>query len=290
MTYNNNNAKVSSPSNVRVRGVVAVAALFAGLTAHAIDAPASHITTPTIFIAGDSTAAKSSDPQQQGWAEPFASFFDTGGVVAIANRSRGGRSSRTFITEGHWDALLAEIKPGDLVLIQFGHNDAGALNEEPPGSTKPLRARGTIPGIGEESQEIDNVITGKHEVVHTFGWYIRKMIADVRAKQATPLLLSLTLRNAWTNGRIDLPASEYREWIKQLARAQDVAFVDVSSLIADRYQRLGEKTVGEFFPKDAVHTNSTGAEVNAASVVAGLKQLPGQPFNRFMSEKGRATN
>ena len=52
-------------------------------------------------------------------------------------------------------------------------------NDEPPG---PLRARGTIKGTGEETKEIDNVITKKHEVVHTFGWYMRKMIADVQAK------------------------------------------------------------------------------------------------------------
>ena len=52
------------------------------------------------------------------------------------------------------------------------------------------RARGSLPGLGEETQEIDNLVTKQHEVVHTYGWYLRKMIADAKAKGATPIVLS----------------------------------------------------------------------------------------------------
>ena len=96
---------------------------------------------PSIFIAGDSTAAPNNGTPIQGWGVPFAGYFDAE-KIRIANRAVGGRSSRTFITEGLWDRLAAELKPGDFVLIQFGHNDGGAINEEPPGSKLPLRARG----------------------------------------------------------------------------------------------------------------------------------------------------
>jgi hypothetical protein len=109
---------------------------------------------------------------------------------------------------------------GDFVIIQFGHNDSGAVNQEPPGSTKPLRARGTIPGIGNESEEIDNVITGKHETVYSFGWYLRKMIADTRAKGATPILLTLTKTNSWKDGRIPCDTETYRLWTWQTAKAR----------------------------------------------------------------------
>ena len=71
-------------------------------------------------------------------------FFDPAKLVVV-NAARGGRSSRTFVTEGHWEKMLAEVRAGDFVIIQFGHNDSGALNQEPPGSTRPLRARGTFP-------------------------------------------------------------------------------------------------------------------------------------------------
>src|SRR4029079_4236109 len=115
----------------------------------------------------------------------------------------------TFITDGSWAGLIVDVKPGDYVLIQFGHNDGGAINEEPPGSDRPLRARGSLPGLGEESKEIDNVITKKHEVVHTYGWYLRKMIADTRAKGATPIVMSLTVRNIWKDGKVER-FSDYR--------------------------------------------------------------------------------
>ena len=59
------------------------------------------------------------------------------------------------------------MKPGDLVLLQFGHNDSGALDDS-------SRARGTLPGVGDEIREIENPILKRHEVIHTYGWYIRQ--------------------------------------------------------------------------------------------------------------------
>ncbi len=171
---------------------------------------------PTIWVAGDSTAAAGTGETQQGWAVPFADYFDPA-KINVVNRARGGRSSRTFITEGLWDSLIAGVKPGDIVLIQFGHNDAGALNDEPP---PPLRARGTLPGLGNETKEIDNVLTKKHEVVHTYGWYMSKMIAEAKAKGAMPIVLSLTVRDIWQDGRVERgsagTASGPLNWQKRL--------------------------------------------------------------------------
>ncbi len=242
---------------------------------------------PTVFIAGDSTAAKGSGAEQQGWAVPFADYFDPA-KINVANRARGGRSSRTFITEGLWEQLLADAKPGDFVLIQFGHNDGGAINEEPPGSNRPLRARGSLPGIGEETQEIDNVLTKQHEVVHTFGWYLRKMIADVKAVGATPIVLSTTVRNIWKDGKVERGPGGYRAWDREVAEATGVAFVDVTRIIADRYQEMGPERVAALFPKDHTHTNAEGADLNAACVVAGLKGLRRGPWDKFVSGKGAA--
>ncbi len=245
------------------------------------------VTRPTVFIAGDSTAAKGNGETQQGWGVAFADYFDPA-KIAVENRARGGRSSRTFITEGLWDTLLADVKAGDFVLIQFGHNDGGAINEEPPGSTRPLRARGSLPGIGEETQEIDNVLTQRRESVHTFGWYLRKMIADTQAKGATPIVLSPTVRNMWRDGNVERGPGEYRAWSRAVAEAAGVAFVDLTRIVADRYQALGEAKVAEFFPQDHTHTNPAGAEGNAAAVVAGLKGLRGGPWEKLLSAKGAA--
>ena len=138
---------------------------------------------PSIFLIGDSTVRNGRDDGQGkgeagqwGWGHLIADAFDPA-RVNLVNRAVGGLSSRTYLTSGHWERTLAMVKPGDYVIMQFGHNDAAPLNDD-------KRARGTIRGVGEETQEINNILTGRHEVVHSYGWYLRKFIADARAKGA----------------------------------------------------------------------------------------------------------
>jgi lysophospholipase L1-like esterase len=232
----------------------------------------------TIFVVGDSTASNNADGGL-GWGDPFVSYFDPS-KVNVLNRARAGRSSRTFITEGLWDKVLSEMKRDDFVLIQFGHNDAGAVNDD-------RRARGSLRGIGEETQEIDNLLTKKHEVVHTYGWYLRKMTSDAKAKGAVPIVLSLTVRNIWKDGLVERGSGNFVQWAAEVAQSHNVVFVDVTKLIADRYEQLGEEKVKELFATDHTHTNPAGAELNASLIVAGLKALKGKPFNRYLSSKGK---
>ena len=235
---------------------------------------------PTIFIAGDSTAARGAGEAQQGWAVPFADYFDLK-KVSVVNRARGGRSSRTFITEGLWDRLLADVKRGDIVLIQFGHNDAGSINDA-------SRARGSLRGLGDETEEIDNLLTKQPEVVHTFGWYIRKMIADVKARGATPIILSLTVRNVWKGGRVERGSGMYSQWAAELAKSAHVQFINVTDLVADKFDAMGEEKVSAMYPRDHTHFNLAGADIHAMAVVSGLKGLRPSPVQRFLSAKGEA--
>src|SRR5207302_3363596 len=225
---------------------------------------------PTIFVVGDSTANNNANGAR-GWGDPFIDYFDAE-KINVLNRARGGRSSRTFITEGLWDKVLSEMKKDDFVLIQFGHNDAGAINDA-------SRARGSLPGLGEETQEIDNLLTKKHEVVHTFGWYMRKMIADTKAKGATPIVLSLTVRNIWKDGRVERGPGKYGEWAAEIAKSEKVLLINVTKLIADRYEAVGEEKVKALFGPDHTHTSPAGAELNASLVIVGLRMLKGKPFD-----------
>src|SRR5436305_12828148 len=111
---------------------------------------------PTTWVIGDSTA---SNANRRGWADPFADYFDQAKMRTV-NRARAGRSSRTFLTEGLCDKVRAELKPGDTVLIQFRHNDGGPPDKD--------RARGSLPGLGEESQDF-TLPNGTQETVYTFG-------------------------------------------------------------------------------------------------------------------------
>src|SRR5882672_6605996 len=145
---------------------------------------------PTLFVVGDSTA---NNIEHRGWGDPFADYFDLT-QINVMNRARAGRSSRTFFTEGLWEAVRNELKPGDFVLIQFGHNDGGPPDKD--------RARGSLPGTGDESQDF-TMPNGKTETVYSFGWYLRKFIFDTKAMGATPVVLSLTVRNIWKEGKVE---------------------------------------------------------------------------------------
>ncbi len=249
------------------------------LLASANAVAAANPALPSIFIAGDATAADGT-PDAIGWGRPFPNFFDPL-KINVVNQARGGRSSRTFVTEGLWDRLLADVKAGDYVLIQFGHNDGAELNGE-------KIARGSLPGLGDESEEIDNRVTKQHETVHTFGWYMRKMIGETKAKGATPILFSLTVRNIWKDGQVERGSGQYGEWTRELAKTENVAFVDLTNLVANRYDHMGEAAVTPLFPKDHTHTSEEGAQLNARSVVAGLKAVRDNAIIRTFSASGRA--
>jgi lysophospholipase L1-like esterase len=230
---------------------------------------------PTVYVIGDSTA---NNADHRGWADPFASYFDAS-RINVVNRARGGRSSRTFVTEGLWDKVRDVLKAGDFVLIQFGHNDGSAPDQD--------RARGSLPGLGDESKEF-TMPDGKKETVYTFGWYMRKFITETKAKGATPIVLSLTVRNIWKDATVERGPGEFSTWSADVAKAQGVAFLDVTNAIADAYEKLGPDKVKEFFPEDHTHTSPAGADLNASLVVATLKGQNIQPLASFLSAKGQA--
>jgi lysophospholipase L1-like esterase len=236
---------------------------------------------PTIYLAGDSTA-QVGDPLHTGWGKTFATYIDPRKANWV-NAARGGRSSRTFITEGLWDQIVASLKPGDFVFIQFGHNDAGAVNDA-------SRARGSLPGLGDETQEIDNLVTKKHEVVHTYGWYMKKMVEDTKAKGATPILVSITVRDIWTNGRVERANGQFSAWTRQIAVAEHVAFIDLTNMAADRYEQMGQAAVKPLFPADSTHTSPDGAALNAQLILSGVKALHRQNILSLLSPEARAVN
>ncbi len=242
------------------------------ILAMSLAAPA--LALPTVFIAGDSTA---NNTEHTGWGDPFADYFDAA-KINVLNRARAGRSARTFLNEGLWDKIAADLRKDDYVLIQFGHNDGGAPDKPP--------ARGDLPGIGEESQEF-TMPDGKRETIYTFGWYLRKFIHDAKAKGAHPIVLSLTVRNIWKDGRVERGSGQFALWSQQVAEAEKVPFVDQTNIIADAFEKMGEEKVKPLFPVDHTHTSPEGADLNARLVVAGLKGIR-SPLAQFLSAKGTA--
>src|ERR1035437_9797404 len=202
---------------------------------------------PTVWVIGDSTA---SNVNRRGWADPFGDYFDQT-KAHTANRARAGRSSRTFVTEGLWEKVRAELKPGDYVLIQFGHNDGSAPDKD--------RARGSLPGLGDESKEF-TLPNGSQETVYTFGHYVRRMIHAPKAAGGLPPGPSLTGRNIWKEGRVGRAAGQFTKWSSEIAKSVGVPFADVTNAIADQYDKLGEVKVKVWFPEDHTHTSPEGAD------------------------------
>ena len=228
---------------------------------------------PTLYLVGDSTVNNSSE-NFVGWGNVIGDFFDKT-KINVVNRARGGRGSRTFFTEGLWEQVLNEIKPGDFVLIQFGHNDGGAIDKE--------KFRGSLKGIGEETQAITGA-NGKPETVRTFGWYMRKFVADARAKSATAIVFSPVPRNKWKNGKVERASADYGKWAREIAESEKIAFVDLNEITAKKYEKAGAETVTAqyFTTKDQTHTSAAGARVNAESVVEGLKELKNSPLKKYI--------
>ena len=168
-------------------------------------------------------------------------------------------------------------------MIQFGHNDASPLDDM-------ARARGTLKGTGEEIREIDNPIMHRHETVHTFGWYLRKYVADIKARGAAPVICSRIPGLGWKEGHIVRNKADYAGWAEEVAKAAGVPFLDINESIARKYDQIGPDKVAPLFPADHTHTDLLGAQINAACVVKGLRELKDNPLAPFLSGKASEPN
>ena len=234
---------------------------------------------PTLYLIGDSTVKNgrgNGGGGLWGWGDFLGNHFDTTRIT-VENHALGGTSSRTFRSQGHWAKVLPNVKAGDFVMIQFGHNDSSPVNDT-------LRARGTIKNNSDETQEIDNLITKKHEVVHSYGWYLRQFISEVQAKGATAIVLSPVPRNTWRDGKANRNAQDYGKWAAEAAAQQNAPFIGLNGIIADRYEKEGEAKVRStyFNTKDHTHTIEAGARVNAEAVVEGIKQTKKLELNKYL--------
>jgi rhamnogalacturonan acetylesterase len=245
---------------------------------------------PSIFVCGDSTSKNSGQGKNgepvAGWGTPIAEFFDPSKVI-VKNVGHAGKSSRTYY-DGDWPNVLPQIKRGDFVLLVFGINDGS-----------------TPPGLGDET------VIQKGQPVHTYGWYMSKMVTDARSAGAQVFLLTVTTRNIWTNPKVKyrdatpigpLPVDydptqdkiergtgggKFTQWTKDIGRKLRAPVFDLTNFCADKYEAMGREAVNKLY-SDHNHTYVPGAEIVAASIVSGLKAFQPSPFVPLLSEKGKA--
>lgn len=233
---------------------------------------------PTLFIVGDSTL--NSNAPMRGWGQELAQYFDLS-KINVVNRAIGGRSSRTFQNEGRWDKILAELKAGDFVIIQFGHNDVGKY-DDPAAKERP-----SIHGEGEETVEVTK-LNGSKETLHTFGWYMRKYGNDVKAKGATAIFCSMVPHKDWENGKIvRKERATFVKWTENAAKASGAAYIDLNELVGGEFEKLGTEKVELLFADKRTHSTPAGALVNAEIVIAGIRALKNPNLKKYFSDKGK---
>lgn len=224
---------------------------------------------PVIYLIGDSTVAN-------GWGNYLCRYIDTV-KIGIQNRAVSGTSSRTYLTKGvhdsgmlangMWDSIMKQLKKGDYVMMQFGHNDDAPLIDS-------ARSRGSIKGIGEDTIIVYNRFLNRRETVHSYGWYLAKFIRDVQSRGATAIVCSPIPKDKWIGNKVVRANNDYGKWGAAIAARTGAYFLDLNSLIADRYDKEGSAQVAmKYFVSDHIHTTAAGALLNAGFVAKGLGQL-----------------
>src|SRR5690606_11544390 len=157
---------------------------------------------------------------------------------------------RTFRKEGRWDKVKENLKPGDYLLIQFGHNEGSKPDTSRQGY------RGVLRGIGKDSVVLDWG-NGEKEIVRTYGENLRRFVKEAKEQ-----------------GKTKRAHNDFGLWAKQIATEEQVPFVDLNEITAKKYDEIGpEQVKAKYFPGDHTHTNYAGAMENAASVIEGLKNI-----------------
>lgn len=270
-----------------------------------------------VFLAGDSTVKDYSasgmymggKPQQEGsWGEFIQTFFDSS-KVTIQNYANGGRSTRNFINEGSLDKIKQNIKEGDYLFIQFGHNDCAngaGYTEERYAPLGLPDANGIYPSTaGTKVKTPSNLVDKYGDTFYsydcggTYKWYLQQYIDAAREKGAIPVLVTPVSRLYYDdNGNIRphhdstskdtntqiTTGNAYVQAVKQLASEQDVLLIDAFELTKNMYEAaykadpaagnrkspLGSETMAD---GDSTHSNKTGGFLSAALMVQAIQKL-----------------
>ena len=209
----------------------------------------------TVYLIGDSTMSIKEQKAypEIGWGMPFALFFDS--TIVVDNRAKNGRSTRTFISENRWQPVVDQLKEGDYVFIQFGHND--------------------------ESKEK----TDRYTTPDEYKKNLIRFIDESRSKKANPILLTPVSRRRFKDGVAQESHVEYSPLVREVAKSQSVLLIDLDKLSLELLNKYGEDKSKLLFlqlepgehpnypegKNDNTHFNELGARVMAQLVLAEIK-------------------
>ena len=212
---------------------------------------------PTLYLAGDSTVTDQPEAPAASWGQMLPRFFAP--RIAVANHAESGETLKSFVTELRLDKLLANLRSGDWVMIQFGHND-------------------------EKSQWPQTYV----DAANTYRSWLRVYLAEVRRRGATPILVtSPERRNFDAAGHIVPSHGDYPQAVRDVAREEGVSLIDLTSMSARFYEALGPELAPRAFAdggKDKTHHDEYGAYALARMVIEGLRSCDPQSVNGLAAQ------
>jgi lysophospholipase L1-like esterase len=195
---------------------------------------------PTIFLLGDSTVCDQPLEPYASWGQMLTRFF--GSDVAIANHAESGESLRSSLNAGRLEKVLSLMKPGDYLLIQYGHNDEKEKGE----------------GVGAFT---------------TFKATLKHFVGEAKKKGGIPILITPVQRRTFgENGKLTNSHGDYPEAVRQAAREANVALIDLNAMSKELYEAFGKEDSGVLFKDgDGTHHNNFGAYELAKCIVEAIK-------------------
>jgi lysophospholipase L1-like esterase len=225
-----------------------------------------------IWLVGDSTMSdkKTEAYPETGWGMPFKYFFDS--TVVVDNRAQNGRSTKTFISEGRWQAVMDGLNEGDYVFIQFGHND-------------------------EVPTKVNSYVTED-----VFKSNLQRFVKEVRSKNAVPVLLTPVARRKFDSaGTVEETHEKYAAVVRSVAKEEKVLFIDLDEKSKALLQQFGVENSKLLFnqlqpgehpnypegKEDNTHFNELGARKMAELVLLEIKEQKFDIANRIVQGKNK---
>lgn len=208
------------------------------------------VDVPTIFLLGDSTVCDQPGEPYASWGQMITRFF--GDKIAVANHAESGESLRSSFGAKRLDKVLSQMKRGDFLLIQYGHNDEKEKGE----------------GVG---------------AMTTYKASLKQFTEAAKAKGATVILIDPMHRRTFdATGKITNSHGDYPEAVRQAAKEENVALIDLTAMSKVLYETLGKEGSGVLFKEgDGTHHNNFGAYQIAEIIVRSIRDQS-LPLARYL--------
>ncbi|KAL5523386.1 hypothetical protein ACEPAF_1653 [Sanghuangporus sanghuang] len=207
--------------------------------------------SPTLYIAGDSTAAKDDgSPELLGWGEKIGQYIS----IPVVNDAVSGATTRTYTEQGYFVEIVNAVHAQDIVIIEFGHNDNRSLPDNP--------TTGDCPG-----SELTTTCNINGTIVYTYNKYMQDAITSLKEKRAKVIVSSQTPDNPFAITTDPV----FVQYAEDLARSNHLSYVDHFHLLLREYENLGENATNALFPLGQyVHTSPEGADIAAQAIIRGV--------------------